>query len=1128
MKPVSRFLILIVLFGSGALLNAATASCTLNSASPSVTICTPAPNATVTSPVHINAGSTDNGKTVQVMQVYVDGVKVFQESGGMLDTSLSMTPSTTQHRLTVQAYDGTTFFKSTIFITVTSGTATTVTVSPSSLNFSPQNVGTTSPPQTVQITNNNTSAAVTVSSIAASGDFAETDNCGTSIAAGASCTANVTFTPTATGTRTGTLTVTDSASNSPQTVALSGAGGTTANGITVSPSSLTFASQNVGTTSAPQTVTVTNNDSTEASITSIAASGDFAQSNTCGSSLAANSNCSVSVTFTPTASGTRSGTLTLTDSASNSPQTVSLSGTGATAPTGITVSPSSLTFASQNVGTTSAPQTVTVTNNDSSAASITSIAASGDFAQSNNCGTSLAANSNCSVSVTFTPTASGTRTGTLTLTDSASNSPQTVSLSGTGASTTSCTATGSGSPPSVTICTPANGATVTSPVHITAATADSGHTVVEMKIYVDNNPTAVYAIAANKIDTNLTLANGSHFVVAQAWDNASPQNVFKQGINITVSGTAGISVSVTPSSATVQINATQQFTATVSGTTNTSVTWSVDGVTGGNSTVGTISTSGLYTAPAAAGTHTVTATSVADTTRSGSAQVTVTTSAPIVSVTTRHYNNARTGANLNETILTPSNVNSTNFGKKFSLPVDGIVYAQPLYVPNLTIGGVKHNVIFVATENDSVYAFDADGITTTALWKKSFVNSAAGITTIPCSEVHGCGVAPNIGITATPVISTSNNTIYVEARTKENGVHVNRLHALSLTSGADKVAPVKITATVAGTGAGSVNGQVTFDSTTQNERPGLLLLNNVVYVAYASFGDATPYHGWIIGYDGGTLAQVAVFNDDPNGSDAGFWNSAGLAADSSGNIFAASGNGSFSSGNQSYGNSVMRISANGSLVFMDYFTPSNFGTLSANDIDVGSGGPLLLPTQAGTAHPDELVVCGKEGKIYLIDRSNMGKFNSTGDLNVQSIPNAVGGSTLTTDRNFATAAYWNGKVYFAGNGDVLKAFSLTSNGTLSTSPMKGSFVFAFPGGAPNVSANGSSNGIVWVIDDHTPANTGALHAYNANTLAELYNTSQNSTRDALPSVVKFTEPTVANGKVYVGTFNSVVVYGLLH
>jgi hypothetical protein len=211
---------------------------------------------------------------------------------------------------------------------------------------------------------------------------------------------------------------------------------------------------------------------------------------------------------------------------------------------------------------------------------------------------------------------------------------------------------------------------------------------------------------------------------------------------------------------------------------------------------------------------------------------------------------------------------------------------------------------------------------------------------------------------------------------------------------------------------------------------------------------------------------------------------------------------------------------------MDYFTPSDFATLSANDDDVGSGGPLLLPTQSGTAHPDLLVLCGKQGKIYLIDRSNMGKMNSTGDLNVQSIPNAVGSGT--TDRNFATPAYWNGRVYFAGNGDVLKAFPLTSNGTLSTSPMKGSFVFAFPGGAPNISANGGSNGIVWVLDDHTPANTGALHAYNASTLAEIYNTTQVSTRDALPSVVKFTEPTVANGKVYVGTFNQVVVYGLLH
>ena len=387
-------------------------SCTLNSTSPSVTICTPANNATVDSPVSIVAGATDS-KTVQFMQIYVDGVKKYQVSGKQVNTSLAMAAGT--HRLTVQAYDGA-YFKTTITITV-SGSQPALSVTPTSLTFASQNVGSSSAAKTVSVTNE-TASAVSISSIAATGDYSETNNCGTSLAAGSSCT--------------------------------------------------------------------------------------------------------VSVIFTPTAAGTRTGTLTLTDSASNSPQKVSLSGTGANSTPAFTVSPSSLTFASQNVGSSSTAQQVNVVNSTSSAVNVTSIAATGDYSQTNNCGTGVAAGASCSVSVTFTPTATGTRTGTLTLTDSDPSSPQMVSLTGTGAS--------------------------------------------------------------------------------------------------------GVSVAISPTSASVQVNQTKQFTATVSGNSNTSATWSVDGIAGGNTTVGTVSTSGLYTAPGAAGSHTVTATSVADTTKSASAAVTVTAS----------------------------------------------------------------------------------------------------------------------------------------------------------------------------------------------------------------------------------------------------------------------------------------------------------------------------------------------------------------------------------------------------------------------------------------------------------------------------------------------------------------------
>ena len=498
--------------------SSSTPPCTLNSTSPSVTICTPANNATATSPVHIVAGSRDS-KTVQKMQVYIDGVLKFTGSGGTLDTSLAMASG--QRRLTVQAYDGTTYFHQTIYINV-SGSQPALSVTPTSLNFASQNVGTSSAAQTVSATNE-TASAVSISSIATSGDYSQTNNCGTSLAAGASCTVSVVFTPTAAGTRTGTLTLTDSASNSPQKVSLTGTGAGSTPAFTVSPSSLTFASQNVGTSSAAQQVNVVNSTSAAVSITSIAATGDFSQTNNCGTGVAAGASCSVSVTFTPTASGTRTGTLTLTDSDPSSPQMVSLTGTGATP--AFTASPASLTFASQNVGTSSAPQQVNVVNSTANAVSITSIAATGDYSQKNNCGSSVAAGGSCSVSVTFTPTASGTRTGTLTLTDSDPSSPQTVSLTGTGASSSTCTL--STVSPSVTICTPANNATVTSPVAIKAGTTDS-KTVQFLQIYLDG--AKVYQVNGSTLNTSLAMAAGTHRLTVQAYDGT----YFKTTINITV------------------------------------------------------------------------------------------------------------------------------------------------------------------------------------------------------------------------------------------------------------------------------------------------------------------------------------------------------------------------------------------------------------------------------------------------------------------------------------------------------------------------------------------------------------------------------------------------------------------
>ena len=498
------------------LTSSSTPPCTLNSTSPSVTICTPANNATVSSPVSIVAGATDS-KTIQFMQIYVDGVKQYQVSGKQVNTSLAMASGT--RRVTVQAYDGA-YFHQTININV-SGSQPALSVTPTSLTFASQNVGTSSAAKTVSATNE-TSSAVGISSIATSGDYSETNNCGSSLAAGVSCTVSVTFTPTAAGTRTGTLTLTDSASNSPQNVSLTGTGASSTPAFTVSPSSLAFASQNVGTSSAAQQVNVVNSTSNAVTMTSIAATGDFSQTNTCGTGVAAGASCTVSVTFTPTATGIRDGTLTLTDSDSSSPQTVSLTGTGAS---GFKVSPGSLAFASQNVGTTSTAQQVNVVNSSGNAVSMTSIAATGDFSQTNPCGTGVAAGGSCTVSVTFTPSATGTRTGTLTLTDSDSSSPQTVSLSGTGASPSSCTL--STVSPSVTICTPAANATVSSPVSIVAGSTDS-KTVTLMQIYLDG--VKKYEVSGNKLNTSLAMAAGTHRLTVQAYDGA----YFKSTINITV------------------------------------------------------------------------------------------------------------------------------------------------------------------------------------------------------------------------------------------------------------------------------------------------------------------------------------------------------------------------------------------------------------------------------------------------------------------------------------------------------------------------------------------------------------------------------------------------------------------
>jgi hypothetical protein len=599
---------------------------------------------------------------------------------------------------------------------------------------------------------------------------------------------------------------------------------------------------------------------------------------------------------------------------------------------------------------------------------------------------------------------------------------------------------------------------------------------------------------------------------------------------LAVSAVAQVSVAISPRRAPLTLHQTQQFSATVSNTTNHAVNWKVDGITGGNASVGTISTSGLYTPPSSAGTHTISAQSKANITKSATASAWVTNYPGMM---TYHADKFRSGVNSQELALTSATVKTSSFGKLFSLAVDGQIYAQPLYVSGLTIGGVRRNVVFVATEHDSVYAFDADGKTKSALWKRSFINTAGGIT--PKKEPANGLISPEIGITGTPVIDPASNTLYVAAMTIEHGTAVHRVHALSLTTGAEKFGgPVVVSATYKG---------ATFSPSRHLQRASLLLLNGVVFVAYTSFGDALPYQGWFIAFTAngtGKLHQAGAFSAGPTKGAASIWMSGGgPAADNSGNIFISTANGAFdlNTGGSNAGDTVLKLTySGGTFNISDYFTPSDQQFLDSQDLDLGSGGPFIAPTQSG-AHPNLLLTGGKNGTIYVVNRSSMGKFNASHDGTVQQIDLTQPGSFNGV---FSTPAGWNGWVYFGAVNDPIEAFKF-SNGLLpTTADFRSSETYKYPGATPMVSAHANSNGIVWALDNSkyvggTPSgkvNTpgpAVLHAYNANNISqELYNSAQAANgRDTGGTAVKYTVPTIANGHVYIGGGSSVTVYGVL-
>jgi hypothetical protein len=616
---------------------------------------------------------------------------------------------------------------------------------------------------------------------------------------------------------------------------------------------------------------------------------------------------------------------------------------------------------------------------------------------------------------------------------------------------------------------------------------------------------------------------------------------------ITVTVAPAITVTLTPKlSAVVVTTQKQQFTAQVANDPNSlGVTWSVDSIAGGNVTVGTITAAGLYTPPASAGTHSITATSVGDSSKSAAANIAVT---DLAGVFTHHNNLARDGTNTQEYALTTSTVSKATFGKLFSCPVDGVTYTQPLWVPGVTISGAVHNVIFVATQHDSLYAFDADSNPCVQLWHVNLIASThggtAGETSVPTGSV-GSGfqdIQPEIGVTSTPVIDPATGTIYVLSKSvNASTTFFQRLHALAMTTGAEKFSgPADLSASVPGTGDGG--STVSFDLQNQHQRSALALVNvngsDVVYVSSASHEDKTPYHGWVLGYNAANVTQqVAVFNSTANSGLGGIWMAGSApAADSSGNLFLATGNGQFDGNlsappNNDFGDSVLKLDATTGLTLTDWFTPDDQLNLENQDADLGSGGVTLLPDQPLGPHDHLLVAAGKESIVYLIDRDGMGNYRSNNNGQIVQSFSAGNGS-------FGTPAFWQNNLYYAGAGGSLQLFEFDPvMGKFITSPSsQSSHSFSFPGATASISSQGASNGIAWAMDVSqygVPSSFGlgpaVLYAYDATDLTtELWDSTQaTSNRDQACDAVKFVPPTVANGKVYVSTRTEVDVYGLL-
>ncbi len=704
-------------------------------------------------------------------------------------------------------------------------------------------------------------------------------------------------------------------------------------------------------------------------------------------------------------------------------------------------------------------------------------------------------------------------------------------------------------PPSVSVSSPVTSVAVGGNALLTAIVQNTNSSSVTWQVdsIGGGNPT---------IGTIVSISPGSLTAYYRAPANVPPlPNVTVTALlqsDLQTSGSAILTITpalpppatiiVSPPTASIAVAGTVQFSARVQNSAS-GVMWTVNNISGGNGILGTITSAGLYQAPAtipSPATVNVAAVLKTDATVSGSAGLTVTPVSAFSGIYSWRNDAALTGQNRQETALTPATVKGAHFGKAFSCIVDGYVYAQPLYVPNVAVAvNDTHNLVYVATEHDSVYAFDADANPCQIVWSVNFVNGNPGVTTVPSADVGTTDITPEIGITGTPVIDPSTGILYVSAETKEGAVgspvYVHRLHALDILTGNEKPgSPVVINASVSGTGDGATGGTLLFDAFTANQRSALLLAGGNVIVSFASHADMDPYHGWMFAYsyNGAALSKVAASSTTPNGGRGGVWQSgAPPSSDGSGNIFAVTSNGTFDASSTTgpkndYGETLLKVQVNATspaFSITDTFTPNNQITLTANDTRLGSTGVLLLPDQAG-AHPHVALIGDEAGVLYVVNRDNLGGYTAGGPDKV--LQTFHFGPSITGTPAYSAAT---GMIYVAAGYDHLKAFAFSS-GTLTTSLASQSpDTFGFPGAAPAISSNGSSTPIVWMIDSSgfgipSPA---VLHAYDATNLGTALYSSAQKPGDAAGLAVKFTVPTVANGKVYVGTQGELTVYGLL-